>query len=59
MQLERQVVVEISDAGRIHRQLLGIFFLWLSLAGRETNQRVVLLEKKRSRRTVRLFVTLG
>jgi hypothetical protein len=45
MQLERQVVVEISDAGRIHRQLLGIFFLWLSLAGRETNQRVVLLEK--------------
>ena len=53
LQLERQVVIEISDAGRIHRQVLDrLCFQWLSLAGRERNQRVVLLWE--DRKTTRL-----
>jgi hypothetical protein len=40
LQLERQVVFEISDAGRIHRQVRDRLFSfeWLSpVVGKETN----------------------
>jgi hypothetical protein len=53
LQLERQVVFEISDAGRIHRQVRDRLFSfeWLSpVVGKETNGwlfRVAFLRSKR------------
>lgn len=41
LQHERQMAFESVDAGRIHRQVLD-GGLWLSLAGEERNQRMVL-----------------